>query len=89
MSSKSRVITLIFTLFLSGVGVQEIANRLTKMGVTRQGSQNGKIELSHWKKMHVYHIIKNEAYTGTLYVNHYKMVKMLGQRKKKESCKVA
>lgn len=81
----AEIIKLIFSWYVGGVGVQEIADRLTSMGVERNGSHNDKNALNKWLPGHVYPILKNETYAGTFWANKYVMVKVPGQRKKKRA----
>ncbi len=62
--SEAPVVRRIFQLYLEGLGLKEIAKRLTAEGVkTRAGHA--------WRKTALHYLVTNETYTGTLIFNRH------------------
>jgi site-specific DNA recombinase len=76
---EAKIVRLIFSLYADeGIGVQEIADRLTDMGVPSRGDKSQvRKKRGHgmWTPGYIYPILKRETYAGTLRVYKYRMVK--------------
>lgn len=84
---EAAIIRLIFRWYVHELlGVVEIAEKLTVMGVPSFGDKHKKGKLHDkgaWVPGMIYPILKKETYAGVWYAYRYKMVKVPGQRKKK------
>ena len=74
---EATVVRRIFTLYLSGVGKQSIANLLNQEGVPRKKGKNG------WQFTSIHYILNNERYMGDAVLQKYYTSETLPFKKKR------